>query len=105
MDDCCDCEGVIPLSPATRRSQGYHGTNLRRRARSFAYRMDSTMVLALDLTYPAVSMLTGRAFNNCVRNTFGLDLQIEDLWIPYFAVSTDITMQQKAVHRSGPVWT
>jgi len=66
--------------------------------------MDSTMSLALDLTYPAVSMLTGRAFNDSIRNTFGVDLQIEDLWIPYFAVSTDITMQKKAVHRSGTVW-
>ena len=84
--------------------RGYHGTTLRRRARSFAKRMGNTLSLAFDLTYPVTAMLTGRAFNDNLRNVFGVDIMIEDLWIPYFCVSTDVTTHSKAVHRFGPLW-
>lgn len=54
----------------------------------------------IDLTYPTTSMFTGRAFNNLIEEVFG-DRQIEDLWIPYFAVTTDISASKMRVHTNG----
>lgn len=45
----------------------------------------------------------GRAFNNLVRKTFG-EKQIEDLWLPYFCITTDITDSKMRVHTSGSLW-
>ena len=56
----------------------------------------------LDLTYPATAMFKGRAFNHSVQKVFP-DRQIEDLWIPYFCVTTDITASKMRVHTSGKV--
>ncbi|VDO80221.1 unnamed protein product [Soboliphyme baturini] len=53
-----------------------------------------------DLTYPVCAMFTGESLNKMLRRAFG-DLQIEDLWIPYFNVTTDITSSEMRIHRSG----
>uniref|UniRef100_A0A672U5T7 lysophospholipase n=1 Tax=Strigops habroptila TaxID=2489341 RepID=A0A672U5T7_STRHB len=57
----------------------------------------------LDLTYPITSMFSGAAFNNSINNIFK-DKQIEDLWIPYFAITTDITASAMRVHTDGSLW-
>lgn len=54
----------------------------------------------LDLTYPATSMFSGRQFNATIRSTFG-EVHIEDLWLPYFTVTTDISSSCMRVHRHG----
>ncbi|XP_022085231.1 neuropathy target esterase-like isoform X1 [Acanthaster planci] len=56
-----------------------------------------------DLTYPFTAMFTGRAFNMSIRDTFQ-DKLIEDLWIPYFNITTDITDSKMRVHTSGSLW-
>ena len=45
-------------------------------------------------------MFTGSAFNESIESTFK-DRQIEDLWIPYFCISTDLNMSQMRVHTHG----
>lgn len=45
-------------------------------------------------------MLTGYSFNRSIEDVFG-DVQIEDLWIPYFNITTDITASKMRVHTSG----
>lgn len=55
---------------------------------------------AIDLTYPMTSMFSGSTFNNLIEEVFG-DQQIEDLWIPYFCVTTDISASKMRVHTSG----
>ena len=57
----------------------------------------------LDITIPFTSMLTGAHFNNVLRNVLG-DHMIEDLWIPFFCVSTDLTENRMRVHQNGPLW-
>lgn len=57
----------------------------------------------LDLTPPFTAMFTGASFNKVIRTTLG-DQMIEDLWIPYFCVTTDITESRMRVHQSGPLW-
>lgn len=54
----------------------------------------------LDLTYPMTSMFSGRDFNHTLKSTFG-ETYIEDLWLPYFTVTTDITASSKRIHTHG----
>ena len=55
----------------------------------------------VDLTYPVTSMFSGAGFNHLIRETFGEEHQIEDLWLPYFTVTTDITSSSMRVHTHG----
>ncbi|XP_050544185.1 neuropathy target esterase sws-like isoform X2 [Daktulosphaira vitifoliae] len=57
----------------------------------------------LDLTYPVTSMFTGKDFNFTIFSTFG-DTQIEDLWLPYFTISTDISSSEMRIHTHGSLW-
>lgn len=72
-------------------------------ARDWSLIMTSLWRQILDLTYPVTAMFTGAAFNKTIKDVFG-DRQIEDLWIPYFTVTTDITNSSPRVHRYGSLW-
>ena len=48
-------------------------------------------------------MFTGAAFNRTIHEVFG-ERQIEDLWLPYFTVTTDITNSSPRIHRHGSLW-
>ncbi|XP_064427760.1 patatin-like phospholipase domain-containing protein 6 isoform X1 [Mirounga angustirostris] len=75
----------------------------KQRAREWAKGMTSVMEPVLDLTYPVTSMFTGSAFNRSIHRVFQ-DKQIEDLWLPYFNVTTDITASAMRVHKDGSLW-
>nr|KAG5712083.1 hypothetical protein BaRGS_020809 [Batillaria attramentaria] len=45
----------------------------------------------------------GGSFNESIEDTFH-DRQIEDLWIPYFCVTTDISNSSMRIHTSGSLW-
>ncbi|VDL62629.1 unnamed protein product [Nippostrongylus brasiliensis] len=49
------------------------------------------------------TMFTGAQLNKSLQDLFE-DKEIENLWIPYFCISTDITTSEMRVHRSGPLW-
>ena len=72
-------------------------------ARAFSNRMSSLPRQLLDLTYPLTSWFTGHAFNRSLWKMLG-DRQIEDLWLPYYAVTTDIVHSRMLAHRSGSLW-
>lgn len=56
---------------------------------------------AMDWTpLSSTSTLSGYQFNSVVKALFG-EKTIEDLWLPYFCLSTDITSSQMKVHRNG----
>lgn len=55
-----------------------------------------------DFTLPVLS-LTGDRAERSARLLYG-DTQVEDLWLPYFSVSSDLTTAARRVHRRGPVW-
>ncbi|MBK6334246.1 MAG: cyclic nucleotide-binding domain-containing protein [Betaproteobacteria bacterium] len=57
----------------------------------------------LDRTLPLTSLMTGAKVTAIYRQLFG-ELRIEDLWIPMFAVSSDLSRAQAVVHRHGEVW-
>ncbi|XP_078285750.1 patatin-like phospholipase domain-containing protein 6 isoform X2 [Rhinoraja longicauda] len=75
----------------------------KQRAKEWANAMNSVFKTVLDLTYPITSMLSGSAFNTSIADVFE-DKQIEDLWIPYFNVTTDITASAMRVHKDGSLW-
>ncbi len=54
-------------------------------------------------TTPMMSIVKGSAIDEIAKLAFA-DVQIEDLWIPYFCVSADLTAAQPVVHRQGPLW-
>nr|WP_255494691.1 patatin-like phospholipase family protein [Luteibacter sp. Sphag1AF] len=56
-----------------------------------------------DWTLPLVALTRGRRATRMLRRTFGA-VSIEDLPIPFFCVSTNLSGAGKAVHRSGPLW-
>uniref|UniRef100_A0A672N970 lysophospholipase n=1 Tax=Sinocyclocheilus grahami TaxID=75366 RepID=A0A672N970_SINGR len=73
------------------------------RARQWAMDFGSLFKKITDLTYPVTSMFTGASFNSSISGIFQ-DKQIEDLWIPYFNITTDITASSMRVHTDGSLW-
>ncbi|CAJ0580584.1 unnamed protein product, partial [Mesorhabditis spiculigera] len=80
------------------------GSELIPRARSWFMDMTSLWRKIWDLTYAHTAMFTGAGFNRTLHDLFG-ERVIEDLWIPYFCISTDISTSEMRVHRTGPLWT
>ena len=56
-----------------------------------------------DYTLPFLSLVAGRRVNRLLKAEFG-ESHIEDLQLPFFCVSANLTTGQAAVHRRGPLW-
>lgn len=56
-----------------------------------------------DYTLPIYSLVAGRRVRQRLRAEFG-DLAIEDIPIPYYCVSANLTTGAASVHRSGELW-
>ncbi|XP_036892681.1 patatin-like phospholipase domain-containing protein 7 isoform X2 [Sturnira hondurensis] len=78
-------------------------SQIRIRAKQWAEDMTSMVKTVLDLTYPITSMFSGAGFNSSVCSVFK-DRQIEDLWLPYFSITTDISASAMRVHTDGSLW-
>lgn len=55
-----------------------------------------------DYTLPVVSLLRGRQIDRRLARHFG-DLAIEDLWLPFFCTSANLTTGKVEVHTRGPL--
>jgi predicted acylesterase/phospholipase RssA len=53
-----------------------------------------------DMTFPFVAFKRGGKFSQNVRTLFG-DVQIEDLWIPFFCISANLNRSELKVHTRG----
>jgi predicted acylesterase/phospholipase RssA len=53
-----------------------------------------------DMTIPMFSLLSGRKLGRTLDHYIG-DVDIEDLWQPYFCVSSNLSKSRVNVHRSG----
>ncbi|CAB0032675.1 unnamed protein product [Trichogramma brassicae] len=78
-------------------------TTTTQKAREWSQKMTQWWRQILDLTYPMTSMFSGKDFNNTIHGTFG-DVYIEDLWLPYFTITTDITASCMRKHTHGLLW-
>jgi NTE family protein len=56
-----------------------------------------------DYTIPLVALASGRKVSGLLRREFQ-EAAIEDLPLPYFCVSTNLSSGQIAVHRRGELW-
>ncbi|MEM7125448.1 MAG: cyclic nucleotide-binding and patatin-like phospholipase domain-containing protein [Chloroflexota bacterium] len=56
-----------------------------------------------DFTLPIVAFTTGHAITQLYRHLLG-ETQIEDLYLPYFCVSANLSQARDHVHRSGSLW-
>ena len=57
-----------------------------------------------DLTLPLLSYFSGHNFSRVVREAVGANVMIEDLWLNFFCVSTNVRRSDISVHRSGLLW-
>lgn len=55
-----------------------------------------------DYTIPVMSLVRGEYLNRILRDHLPMD--IEDLWLPYFSVSSNLSTNGVRVHESGPLW-
>lgn len=56
-----------------------------------------------DRTLPLVSLMSGGKVLRVMKALYG-DRAIEDLWTPFFCISTNLTRARVDVERSGPLW-
>lgn len=73
---------------------------MKKRTKRFSGNMSQLWRKIIDLTYPITAMFSGKGLNNEIRSILG-DTQIEDLWIPYFCITTDLSASRMRVHRNG----
>lgn len=57
----------------------------------------------LDITLPIVALTTGKVQNEMYQAIFD-ERAIEDLWLPFFCLSTNLTRAEEVVHRAGLLW-
>jgi NTE family protein len=54
-------------------------------------------------TWPRYGLLDHTEFDQALAVNF-TSVDIEDLWIPYFALSTNLSRNVRHCHRTGPLW-
>ncbi len=57
----------------------------------------------MDYTLPITSLLESQKISQTCHSLCG-DSQMEDLWMPCFCVSMNLTHSDQTVHRRGPLW-
>ena len=58
----------------------------------------------VGFTPPFVAVSSGRKVTRLLREEPSFSGLIEDLWLPYFAVSASLSQAREVVHDSGPTW-
>jgi predicted acylesterase/phospholipase RssA len=56
-----------------------------------------------NLTWPAVSLFNGKAYTEAQKNIFG-KVKIENLWLPFFCITCDLSKSTQVVNRTGLLW-
>ena len=56
-----------------------------------------------EYTLPIVSLLKSKRLDSFIHDAFG-EAHIEDLWVNFFCVSTNLSAAEAHVHDSGSVW-
>lgn len=56
-----------------------------------------------DYTLPVIALMKSRKLTRFCREVYGDD-RIEDLWIPYFCVSSNLANGSEVIHQRGYLW-
>lgn len=73
------------------------------KAKEFASKAGSLWRQLLDLTYPVTSWFSGQEFNRAIWKCFS-DSNIEDCWINYCCLTTNISHSRLEIHTMGYIW-
>lgn len=60
----------------------------------------SVLYILMDLSFPFVSVFSGKSLNNCLRGIFK-DQKIQDFWLEYYCVTTNLKKLDQSVHFNG----
>ncbi|KAJ1669889.1 phosphatidylcholine and lysophosphatidylcholine phospholipase, partial [Coemansia sp. RSA 25] len=71
--------------------------------KAFSRRMSSMWRFMLDVTYPILAYTSGREFNRTIWKVFK-EAEIEDLWLPFYCMTANITQSRPEVHTRGLLW-
>ena len=85
---------------------------MRGRSHEMARQVGSMAILLSDATFPIMSYFSGKVFSDQIRAIVNGELwskkreevYIEDLWIKYFCISTNMSQADIVVHTSGLLW-
>ncbi len=58
-----------------------------------------------DYTLPVVSLMAGVGWTGALRNLYGESLSIEDLWKPFFCITSNFTTRKMEVLKRGLLYT
>jgi predicted acylesterase/phospholipase RssA len=102
------CEAGVPIDVvggtsagaiiAAQVALGWDAAELYARNRQLACRGRSL----IDYTLPLVALLQARRFTRLLHELFG-DTCIEDLWLGFWCLSSNLTRAEKIVHQRGPL--
>lgn len=56
-----------------------------------------------DYTFPISSLNATAKVTRVLKSIYG-ELQVEDLWRPYFAISSNLTTSEPFIYERGPLW-
>jgi CRP-like cAMP-binding protein/predicted acylesterase/phospholipase RssA len=56
-----------------------------------------------DYTFPITALMAGAEMTTVTQEMFG-DAQLEDMWIPCFCITTNLSRSTMLVHERGPAW-
>jgi len=56
-----------------------------------------------DYTFPAVAFVNSKKMTRTLFMEFH-DIEIEDMWLPYFCVSSNLSQARLVVHQQGALW-
>ena len=67
------------------------------------YQVEADPKLFFDHTLPIASLMASHKITRFLRRVFG-DSLIEDQWIPFFCVASNLTTAEPVVYQRGPIW-
>jgi predicted acylesterase/phospholipase RssA/CRP-like cAMP-binding protein len=56
-----------------------------------------------DYTFPIISLFKCRTLDKIIKKAFG-NVNIEDLWINYFCISSNLSSAEPEIHKSDSLW-
>lgn len=56
-----------------------------------------------DYTLPLVSLMKSTKLTNFCKHVYG-NTRIEDLWVPFFTISSNLADGREVIHDQGPLW-
>lgn len=56
-----------------------------------------------NITWPAISIYNSKGLTQVLEKLFG-EIQIENLWLPYFCISTNLAKNLETIHTTGLLW-